>query len=110
MAGKNDLDGILCGNEQRSVSRQLVVNYNRMKFMLRPDKTSAAMAGKLSAKCRRRESIGQREDGWIPIWKPANAAVAGAAAVPCGAPALERASSENQSDPSVPESATNFRS
>jgi hypothetical protein len=33
--------------EQRSVSRQLVVNYNRMKFMLRPDKTPAAVAGKL---------------------------------------------------------------
>jgi transposase len=42
-----DLDDILCWREQRSVSRQLVVNYNRMKFMLRPDKTSAAVAGKL---------------------------------------------------------------
>ena len=39
MAGINDLDDILCWREQRSVSRQLVVNYNRMKFMLRPDKT-----------------------------------------------------------------------
>jgi len=47
MAGINDLDDILCWREQRSVSRQLVVNYNRMKFMLRPDKTSAAVAGKL---------------------------------------------------------------
>src|SRR6202051_1975405 len=37
MAGMNDLDDILCWREQRSVSRQLVVNYNRMKFMLRPD-------------------------------------------------------------------------
>jgi hypothetical protein len=36
-----------CEAEQRSVSRQLVVNYNRMKFMLRPNKTSAALAGKL---------------------------------------------------------------
>jgi hypothetical protein len=42
-----DLDDILCWREQRSVSRQLVVNYNRMKFMLRPDKTPAAVAGKL---------------------------------------------------------------
>src|ERR1700694_706750 len=46
-AGTNDLDDILCWREQRSVARQLVVNYNRMKFMLRPDKTSAAVAGKL---------------------------------------------------------------
>ena len=47
MAGINDLDDILCWREQRSVSRQLVVNYNRMKFMLRPDRTPAAVAGKL---------------------------------------------------------------
>ena len=47
MAGSNDLDDILCWREQRSVSRQLVVNYNRMKFMLRPDETSAALAGKV---------------------------------------------------------------
>src|SRR5713226_6633039 len=47
MTGVNDLDDILCWREQRSVSRQLVVNYNRMKFMLRPDKTPAAVAGKL---------------------------------------------------------------
>ncbi len=47
MTGVNDLDDTLCWREQRSVSRQLVVNYNRMKFMLRPDKTSAAVAGKL---------------------------------------------------------------
>jgi hypothetical protein len=47
IAGRNDLDDILCWREQRSVSRQLVVNYNRMKFMLRPDKTPAAVAGKL---------------------------------------------------------------
>src|SRR6202165_1323825 len=47
IAGMNDLDDILCWREQRSVSRQLVVNYNRMKFMLRPDKTPAAVAGKL---------------------------------------------------------------
>src|SRR3984885_7318190 len=47
LAGRNDLDDILCWREQRSVSRQLVVNYNRMKFMLRPDKTPAAVAGKL---------------------------------------------------------------
>jgi hypothetical protein len=45
---KNDLDDILCWREQRSVSRQLVVNYNRMKFMLRPDKTPAEVAGKLA--------------------------------------------------------------
>jgi transposase len=47
MAGMNDLDDILCWREQRSVSRQLVVNYNRMKLMLRPDKTPAAVVGKL---------------------------------------------------------------
>jgi len=47
IAGINDLDDILCWREQRSVSRQLVVNYNRMKFMLRPDATSAALAGKV---------------------------------------------------------------
>jgi transposase len=47
IAAINDLDDILCWREQRSVSRQLVVNYNRMKFMLRPDKTSAAVVGKL---------------------------------------------------------------
>jgi hypothetical protein len=46
-AGMNDVDDILCWREQRSVSRQLVVNYNRMKFMLRPDKTPAALAGKV---------------------------------------------------------------
>ena len=33
--------------KQRSVSRQPVVNYNGMKFMLRPDKTPATLAGKL---------------------------------------------------------------
>jgi hypothetical protein len=38
IAATNDLDGILCWREQRSVSRQLVINYNRMKFMLRPNK------------------------------------------------------------------------
>src|ERR1700720_21695 len=42
-----DLDQVLCWREQRQVSHQLVVNYNRMKFMLRPDKTPAAVAGKL---------------------------------------------------------------
>src|SRR3977135_4212989 len=47
IASTNDLDDILCWREQRSVSRQLVINYNRMKFMLRPNKTSAAVAGKL---------------------------------------------------------------
>jgi transposase len=47
IAGINDLDGILCWREQRSVSHQLVINYNRMKFMLRPDETSAALAGKV---------------------------------------------------------------
>src|ERR1700687_3720090 len=47
IAGMNDLDDILCWREQRSVSRQLVVNYTRRKFMLRPDKTPAAVAGKL---------------------------------------------------------------
>src|ERR1700737_154287 len=36
MAGTNDLDDILCWREQRSVSRQLVVNNNPMKSLLRP--------------------------------------------------------------------------
>jgi hypothetical protein len=43
IASTNDLDDILCWREQRSVSRQLVINYNRMKFMLRPNKTSAVL-------------------------------------------------------------------
>src|SRR6266851_2820876 len=47
IASTSDLDDILCWREQRSVSRQLVINYNRMKFMLRPNKTSAALAGKV---------------------------------------------------------------
>jgi transposase len=47
MAGMNHLDDILCWREQRTVSQQLVVNYNRMKLMLRPDKKSAALAGKV---------------------------------------------------------------
>jgi hypothetical protein len=47
ITGLRDLDDILCWREQRSVSHQLVVNYNRMKFMLRPDETSAALAGKV---------------------------------------------------------------
>src|ERR1700680_4129406 len=47
IASTNDLDDILCWREQHSVSRQLVINYNRMKFMLRPNKTSAALAGKV---------------------------------------------------------------
>jgi hypothetical protein len=51
IAGINDLDDILCWREQRSVSRQLVVNYNRMKFMLRPNATLAALAGKLVDIC-----------------------------------------------------------
>jgi hypothetical protein len=45
MAGAGRLDDILCWREQRSVTRQLVVHYNRMKLMLRPD--AAALAGKL---------------------------------------------------------------
>ncbi|WGD48618.1 ISNCY family transposase [Bradyrhizobium sp. CB1650] len=47
MAGTDRLDDILCWREQRYVSRQLVVNYNRMKLMLRPDATTACLAGKL---------------------------------------------------------------
>ena len=39
-------DEVLNANSVLSPN-QLVVNYNRMKFMLRPDKTPAAVAGKL---------------------------------------------------------------
>ena len=34
---RQDLDQILCWREQRQVSQQLVVNYNRMKLMLKPE-------------------------------------------------------------------------
>ncbi|MEA2885231.1 MAG: hypothetical protein QOH32_4487, partial [Bradyrhizobium sp.] len=47
IAGINDLDDILCWREQRSVSHQLAAELHRMKFMLRPDQTSAALAGKV---------------------------------------------------------------
>ncbi|WP_439368021.1 ISNCY family transposase [Bradyrhizobium sp. DASA03120] len=46
MGGIDWLDDILCWREQRHVSRQLVVNYNRMKLMLRPNTTTASLAGK----------------------------------------------------------------
>ena len=46
IAGMNDLDARPCWREQRSVSQQLVINYNRMKLTLRPDKTPARRGGK----------------------------------------------------------------
>ena len=47
IAGMNDLDAVSCWREQRSVSQQLVINCNRMKLTLRPDKTPARVAAKL---------------------------------------------------------------
>jgi hypothetical protein len=43
----HDLDDILCWRERRQVSHQLVVNYNRMKLMLRPSPVSTRLAGKI---------------------------------------------------------------
>jgi hypothetical protein len=34
---RQDLDQVLCWREQRQVSHQLVVNYSRMKLMLKPE-------------------------------------------------------------------------
>jgi transposase len=41
-----DLDDILCWRERRQVSHQLVVNYNRMKLMLRSNPVTTRLAGK----------------------------------------------------------------
>src|SRR5215207_6849344 len=43
--GMNDLGDILCWRETRSVSRQLVVHYNRMKFTLHPTQITARPVG-----------------------------------------------------------------
>jgi transposase len=40
------LDDILCWRETRKVSRQLVVNYNRMKFTLEPNEFTKKLPGK----------------------------------------------------------------
>lgn len=47
LAANHDLDDILCWREQRQVSHQLVVNYNRMKLTLQADATSARLRGKM---------------------------------------------------------------
>src|ERR1700736_386021 len=47
IAGTNDLDDILCWREQRSVSRQLVINYSRMKLTLKPEGLAVRLRGKM---------------------------------------------------------------
>jgi hypothetical protein len=42
----NDLGDILCWRERRQVSHQLVVNYNRMKLMLRSNPATNRLPGK----------------------------------------------------------------
>src|SRR5580698_2926553 len=44
---RQDLDQILCWREQRQVSHQLVVNYNRMKLTLRPEGLAVRLRGKM---------------------------------------------------------------
>ena len=41
-----DLDQILCWREQRTVSHQLVVNYNQMKLTLKPKGLATRLRGK----------------------------------------------------------------
>ena len=48
VASHQDLDQILCWREQRQVSHQLVVNYSRMKLMLKPEGIAVAFAAKWS--------------------------------------------------------------
>ena len=40
------LDDILCWREARKVSRQLVVNYHKMKFILEPNEITKKLPGK----------------------------------------------------------------
>jgi transposase len=47
LAGMSELGDILCWRETRQVSRQLVVNYNRMKFTLHPCEITARLVGQL---------------------------------------------------------------
>src|ERR1700722_16161360 len=42
-----DLDRILCWREQRQVSHQLVINYSRMKLMLKPEGIAVRLRGKM---------------------------------------------------------------
>jgi hypothetical protein len=44
---QQDLDRILCWREQRQVSHQLVVNYSRMKLMLKPEGIAVRLRGKM---------------------------------------------------------------
>jgi hypothetical protein len=44
---QQDLDWILCWREQRQVSHQLVVNYSRMKLMLKPEGIAVRLRGKM---------------------------------------------------------------
>jgi transposase len=43
---RQDLDQILCWREQRTVSHQLVVNYNQMKLTLKPEGLATRLRGK----------------------------------------------------------------
>lgn len=43
---RQDLDQILCWREQRTVSHQLVVNYNQMKLTLKAEGLAARLRGK----------------------------------------------------------------
>jgi transposase len=47
LASHQDLDQILCWREQRQVSHQLVVNYSRMKLMLKPEGIAMRLRGKM---------------------------------------------------------------
>jgi transposase len=44
---RQDLDHVLCWREQRKVSHQLVVNYNQMKLMLKPQGPALRLRGKM---------------------------------------------------------------
>ena len=44
---QQDLDRILCWREQRQVSHQLVINYSRMKLMLKPEGIAVRLRGKM---------------------------------------------------------------
>jgi transposase len=44
---RQDLDSVLCWREQRKVSHQLVVNYNQMKLMLKPQGPALRLRGKM---------------------------------------------------------------
>ena len=44
---QQDLDQVLCWRELRQVSQQLVVNYSRMKLMLRPEGIAVRLRGKM---------------------------------------------------------------